>query len=220
VTQTGRVIADLSGLADRAEKGPLQPNNAIDKVLLDGAARDMSVNRAVIIRVVNKLVLLRKKKFVIHLRACNMEDDVLVDAYRRAFGARMVTFHGCRLLFMQIKPEQMKPQFKVTDFSETGNEPRRRIRIFTDPIGLVPTLLIEITDVDLHTNVKSIAIIERPMLPPHVQEWATMLIRQWKGSASEFVLPVMWQNDERTHHAPLEPGWSLKLKFVPSIPAL
>jgi hypothetical protein len=46
-------------------------------------------------------------------------------------------------------------------------------------------------------------------------ERAEALLRRWRSKGTlEFVVPVMWDNDETTFHCPLELGWREKLRFV------
>jgi hypothetical protein len=214
VHATALAIGDLSGLADRAQSGPLDPNNAVTKVMLDGAAKDMRVGRDVVLRIVNKLRELRKKAFVVHFRACNMDDPVLVEEYKRAFGAKMVTYHPVRVLFLPINPSRMQPGYTIDQYRQVTNLPWDRARVFDDPIGLLWPLLIDVVDLDGHTKVASNSYIDQPT-PDQIRGWAEFLIRQWReGAPRGFVLPVMWDDKELTYHCPLEPGFALKLRRV------
>jgi peptidoglycan hydrolase-like protein with peptidoglycan-binding domain len=212
--KTGNVIGDLSGLADLEQQGKTDPKDPLVKVLLDGVVTDAKVARPTAQRIVHKLVLLRQKQFVLHFRACNMDDSVLVGKYKKALGARLITFHGCRLLFLQIAPEQFTPGNQASDFKNFANTAGKRIRLFEDPFGEISSMAIEVDDIDGHTNVKSIALMDR-LSSADVVAWAEVIVRRWNNpAAKEFVIPVMWENTERTYHLPLEDGWRLKLKFV------
>ena len=84
--QTGLVIGGLAELADKAEKGPLNPNDPDTKPFLDKVMKDAKVSQAVVSRIVQKLVTLRKKGLLLHFRACNLKHDFLARHYKRAFG--------------------------------------------------------------------------------------------------------------------------------------
>jgi len=213
-SKSGTVMSELSGLADMAEQGPIDPTRATTKVLLDGATSDMNVKQDVVLRLVGKLVNLRKKRLILHFRACNMDDPVMLGAYKSAFGAQAISFHGCRLLFMPFVLDQMKPGKHVADFSEDNNTARARLRKFNDPIGLLSPMMLAVADIDGHTHVEQESFIEH-RTPDEVHGWAEFLVRQWSDPAPErFVVPIMWENSELTFHCPLEVGWREKLKFV------
>ena len=75
-------------------------------------------------------------------------------------------------------------------------------------------MLIGILDKDGATQVESFTLIEK-RIPSDIQGWAEALLRRWKlKEPSEFVLPVMWDNGEKTFHCPLELGWREKLRSV------
>ena len=213
--QTGLVIGGLAELADKAEKGPLNPNDSDTKLFLGKVMKDANVSQAVVFRIVQKLVKLRKKGLVIHFRACNFKHDFLVRHYKRAFGARMITFHGTRLLFLRIVPQQFKPGNTVDGQLATNpSDATRRFRGFHDSLGEISSILIGVLDKDGHTQVEAFTLIER-RIASDVHGWAEALLRRWKAKESlEFVVPVMWDNDERTFHCPLEIGWRQKLRFV------
>lgn len=213
--QTGLVIGGLAELADRAEKGPLDPNDLDTKLFLGKVMKDAQVSQAVVFRIVQKLLKLRKKGHVIHFRACNFKFDFLARQYKRAFGARLITFHGSRLLFLRIAPQQFKPGNTVDGQLATNpSDATRRFRGFHDNLGEISSMLIGVLDKDGATQVEAFTLIER-RIPSDVQGWAEALLRRWKAKASlEFVVPVMWDNDETTFHCPLELGWREKLRFV------
>jgi hypothetical protein len=211
--QTGNIMYMLSGLADMAERGEIDPNDPKAKVLL-GVASDMRVSRAVVIRVVRKLVALRKKQLILHFRACNLTDPVMVGSYKKAFGARAITYHGCRLLYLRIRPQQIKAGHTIAELEAKPITRAIRHRTFEDPIGLLWPMVIFIEDLDGHTRVRDFTLIVHRS-SEQVVGWAEFLIRQWrKTDALEFVLPVMWDDKELTFHCPLEPGWRQKLNII------
>lgn len=212
--KTGTVIGDLSGLADMAAQGPIDPRNVPTKVLLDGVAQDMNVKQSVVLRLVDKLVKLRQKRLTLHFRACNMDDSVMMAAYKSAFGAQMISSHPCRLLFLPFLLDQMKPGKHVAEFSDANNAAATRLRTFEDPIGLLSPIILAIHDIDGHTHVEQESFIEERSLD-QVHGWAEFLVRQWGDPApARFVVPIMWDNKELTFHCPLEVGWRGKLQFV------
>lgn len=213
---TGKIIYLLSGLADRVQqKGAIDPTNPIDKVMLDGAAKDMHVAQAVVIRLANKLVAVRKKRFCIHLRACNLRDAPMLLAYKKAFGALLISFHSCRLLYVIIDPQQLAPPNTVASvLAQHVSGPQKRYRGFEDPIGLVSPMLIGINDIDGHTRIGDYTLMEHKTTND-IKGWAEILIRRWNESnPSRFVLPVMWENSDTTFYSPLEPGFASKIQLL------
>ncbi len=221
--ETGKQIAKLSGLADILEKGNIDPNDTgMDnqtRILL-GAADYMNVAPAVVLRVARKLVALRKKNLVLHLRACHLEDAAMLVAYKSAFGAQLISYHPCRLLFLKMTPQRFKAQYTAAKTYE-DNLPklsmRVRERLFDDPIGLLWPMLLAIQDLDGHTHVESYILIEHRN-PEQIAGWAEFFLREWRwqSAADGFVMPVMWQDDEHpyTFYCPLEQGWRDKLQWV------
>jgi len=212
--ETGLVIGQLAELADKAEKGPLNPNDPDTKLFLGKVIKDANVSQAVVFRIVQKLVTLRKKGLLLHFRACNF-NAFIAGHYKRAFGARLITFHGTRLLFVRIRPQQFQPGHTVEgELATHPSDATRRFRGFHDPMGEFSSMLIGILDKDGATLVESFTLIGK-RIPGDIQFWAKELLRRWKSSETlEFVLPVMWDNGETTFHCPLEIGWGAKLRFV------
>jgi hypothetical protein len=213
--QTGLVIGALAELADLAEKGPLNPNDTDTKLFLGKVMRDAGVLQAVVNRIVQKLVKLRKKSLAIHFRACNFKHDFLARHYKRAFGARIVTFHGTRLLFLRIVPQQFTAGHTVDgELATHPSDATRRFRGFHDSLGEISSMLIGVLDKDGATHVETFTLIEHRS-PKEILGWAEALIRKWKvKNPLEFVVPVMWDNSEKTFHCPMESGWREKLRFV------
>ena len=122
---TGNVVGTLSILADRAEQGDLDPSS----FGVNEAATLMGVTPATTVRMVRKLVELRKKKNILHFRACTIGKNLgMLRDYKDAFGARMITFHACRLLFVPFVLDQMKPGRTVAEFSSDKNTTKARLR--------------------------------------------------------------------------------------------
>ena len=208
---TGNVVGILSLLADQEERHALDPSG----FGVAEAALKMGVTNATAVRIVRKLVELRKKQFVFHFRACTIGENVgMLHDYKDAFGARMITFHACRLLFMPFILDQMKPGHRVADFSSDKNTAKARLRTFDDPIGLLSPMMLALVDVDGHSHVTQESFIEQRS-SNQIKGWAECLLRRWQDTAPDrLVVPIMWENTERTFHCPLESGWRQKLAFV------
>jgi peptidoglycan hydrolase-like protein with peptidoglycan-binding domain len=213
---TGAVIGQLSALADIAEKGPIDPSKFPASSLLRDCQNVMQVRQPVVLRLVAKLVALRKKQFILHFRACNMPDEFVMNDYKRAFGARMITYHECRLLFQRMTPVAFASGHSSAEFPLSNNTARDRARVFEDPIGLLPNLVIAARDLDGHTKVTNFSFVEPPFNEDAILGWAEFLLRRWQVTKpTSFVVPMMWKNaGETIFHCPLEIGWALKLKFV------
>ncbi len=213
--KTGLVIGALAELADKAEKGPLNSNDPDTKLFTAKVMNDAKVSQAIVSRIVQKLLKLRKKETAIHFRACNFKHDFLARHYKRAFGARIITFHSTRLLFLRIAPQQFKTDHTVDGEIDTHpSDATRRFRGFHDPLGEIASMLIGALDKDGATQVESFSLIEK-RIPRDIQSWAEALLRRWRSKESmEFVVPAMWDNGETTFYCPLELGWREKLRFV------
>ena len=216
---TGRGIGNLSELADRMDEGSFNLLNPDDQTKLKFAAKDMGLrppSQPVVLRLVSKIVQLRRKRFIMHFRACQISDDVgLVSLYKSAFGAGFISFHSTRILFVPIKPKEFLPGHSSAEFKPDENTEIFRVRIFQDSLGLLPNLVIEIDDIDRHTDVTVHTGVDRPLVAGQIKEWAETLVGEWRGPATEFVVPVMWKSEnELTFHLPLEVGWASKLEFV------
>ena len=208
---TGNVVGLLSLLADQEQQHTLDPSG----FGVTEAALKMGVSKATAVRIVRKLVELRKKQFIYHFRACTIGQNVgMLRDYKDAFGARMITFHACRLLFMPFILDQMKPGHRVADFSSAKNTAKARLRTFDDPIGLLSPMMLALVDKDGHSHVEQESFIEQRS-SRQIKGWAEFLLRRWQDpSPNRLVVPMMWENTERTFHCPLESGWRQKLAFV------
>jgi hypothetical protein len=211
---TGIVMFSLSSLADQAEQGPIDPKDLKINVPVGQGGKSFTFPPAVAVRLADKLVKLRKKRLILHFRACNMTNASMVRDYKSAFGAQMISFHGCRLLFVRFSPGQTKPGRHASEVANFPNTAKQRIRVFNDPLGLLAPMLLDIVDIDGHTQIKDLSLMEQ-RTPDQIHGWAEFLVRQWQDDAPDsFVVPIMWENNERTFHCPLEIGWRQKLQFV------
>jgi len=82
-----------------------------------------------------------------------------------------------------------------------------------EDIGLISNLLIAIKDIDGHSTVDPRSKIDR-YSDSDISQWAVFLLRRWRGSRTEFAMPVMWDDTNNTFHCPLERGWRQKLQFA------
>jgi hypothetical protein len=220
--ETGQVIGYLSQLADREEQnGKINPTNPTDRALLDSISLKMKMfAQSVVIRIVHKLVELRKKGVLaLHLRACNLTNFNMVKQYKSAFGIRsIITFHPCRLLFVEIAPADIAPGKHVVDFSNEQNQPTNRVRTWIDDSGLISNLMIRIIDNDGHENVTPISHMDK-VSSTDLWEWAADLVGEWKDTdPAGFIVPVMWDNGmwdgAYYFYCPTELGWSLYVQTL------
>jgi hypothetical protein len=209
---TGDVIKFFTKVAEAIEAGTANKNNNDYQDSVDTIKFFLNVSEQIVLRIAQKLVFVRQRPSVIHLRACNLQTGVALN-YKQAFRSLMITFHSVRLLYLRIKPVRFAPGHSPSDFPFTNNTTRDRARVFFDPLGLISTLVVAVRDLDGHTNVFDFSFVER-LVPSDINEWAQALIGRWQGSMGEFVLPVMWDNTERTWDCPAEDAWRSKLRFV------
>lgn len=216
-SHTGPIMAKLSRLTDAREND--QTNTGLSeqhRTLLIDIAKYIRVSPAVVTRIVDKLVILRKKTLILHFRACNMKDSGMVSSYKSTFGAAMITFHGCRMLFLSIKPDRVKDDLTVDEiFINLKDNPKFRTRKFIDPKGLMSSLIIGVIDVDGHAQVRDVSLIEDAKDPAMISKWANVFLGRWNERETfAFTVPVMWPDDQLTYFGPLEDGWRQELDYV------
>ena len=181
----------------------------------------IDMSRPVALRLARKLVGVRKKQLTLHIRACHISQQG-AQTYKDAFKAQQITFHSVRLLFMEIKPAKFKPGHSAKDFPFSNNTQLDRARVFEDPFGELATLVIAILDrrrVLVHGQVvlrheRDFSFMDR-IVPSEIHEWAETIIGAWTGPPDRFVLPAMWDANERSFACPFEDDWRLtKLQSV------
>lgn len=207
--QTGMYIGYLSELADSREKGLLKDSDFGVK----NAADFMKIDTASVMRLVDKLVAVRKKKLVLHFRACTLgANPGMVADYKRAMGAVLTTSHTSRLLFLHVKPKPFDGRHNLSEASKFRSNKRDRHRIFEDPIGLLSPLIFEVSAVEGDPSISVQTFLEDPT-PQQVGGWAEFMVRQWRPMPTgDFVVPVMWETQNDTSFStPLEAEWSAKL---------
>lgn len=213
---TGAIIEELSILADLLKKSGLTTSSE----RLIKAAQMMGIKAEAALRLLEKLNLVRLKKLILHIRGCNIgANPTLLKAYKKAFGAAAITAPNARMIYSTISPH--KPPKGVSMGDLVGDVkpklPKTRRRLFPWPENsYVGPLIIDIRDIDGHTQLDSEAFINDPKLTP---QWATRINGQWRqapkaANSSSFVLPVLWADGENTWHAPLEDGYRKKLVMV------
>jgi hypothetical protein len=218
---TGLIIGALQELADRRQKGPLNPSDPDTRLFLTRVMSQAKVSRQAVTRIVEKLVKLRKTPRFIHLRACNMKTSFMAMRYKRAFGAMAITFHGTRLIFQRNDPLIPRNGMPVAQIfaSSLPNTKERRFRLFEDPLGEFASMMIAmIVKLDENGNVEtedSVQEIDRRDAVD-LEGWAQVLIRRWRAPVQRgFIIPIMWADEgETTFHCPLESGWREALQTV------
>ena len=217
-SSTGPVMDRLTSYADLIPQACLN----LDHPEMKNTAAMMGVPPASVMRLAEKLVKLRKKHLAIEIRGCNIGvDPTMLASYVRAFGAARVTAPQCRMFYMRIKPH--KPNQKKGETIErlAGEKPaggRARRRMFAELAAASSdsSIIIDIQDIDGHTQVDSESFMNEP---PHALEWAIKLNGAWKQSPTgtgndQFVLPVMWDDNEPSYHCPRDAGYLGKLAVV------
>lgn len=213
--EVGKVIGQFAALAELVEAGPITNETPFAKTLIEDCENVLHVNRAVVMRIIDKLVQVRRRPSILHFRACNMPIDIIAD-YKRAFKAIMVTFHRVRLIFIRVGLQQIPvgqlsaaARAKVLSPSAVA-----RFRLLEDPIGMLEDALVTVLDVDGGPTVNPFTFIDKRS-PAQIKGWAEFLVRRWKQSEPQhFVVPIMWKNSESTFSFPLEEAWRTKLEVA------
>jgi hypothetical protein len=221
LTSTSKVIGALSELADRVQNGTFNPADPGTAIFMKKVTSNAQISQPIVMRIVSKLIVLRTKPRIVHLRACRMEFASIVMQYKTAFRALAMSFHGTRIIFQRIDPlipRNGKPV--ATIVSESGpNTAERRLRKFEDSLGEFATMMIGVgvllnEDGDVIKQ-DSVQLIDRRD-QVDLTGWAELLVRRWKGPLQKgFVIPIMWADkDETTYHCPLETGWRQKIQTI------
>lgn len=231
--QTGQVINNLAILSERhselnAAGNPLQG-------LLQNVIDLMGIKRDSLLRLVGKLVQLRQTRYmknIVEIRGCHLAANggQLLQPYRRALGTHMLSAPTCRQLYLPINPDnpgqlsfrakqylgrQKTTMKELSDGRPPASNTRRRM--FGKLTDTSPgPIVIDIRDVDGHTNVSAHPFMDHPGQASQV---APRMILSWKQApagtnSDKFILPVMWDNNESTYHVPLEESYCRKLKMV------
>jgi hypothetical protein len=209
----GQANATVPGLlADMASRATIL--NDSDQAVRDVASA-MGVRTEAVIRVAEHLQALRRRKFIVEIRGCNIgANKEMCQQYRRMFGTHMFTAPKCRMFYVTLKAKDPGSWDKMQTIMKTKkNFPKQRRRVFEDASGAMLPIVIDIIDRDGHTNVAS----DTFKVPPgSAFNWGAKLLGQWRtapdGTNSDrFTLQLMWENSELTYHVPMEPGYHDKL---------
>jgi hypothetical protein len=214
---TGAMMQDLAKLAHDSVffllgKAHL-PN---DNLLVKDAALKMGVRPEVVVRIAEKLVSLRKKKMIVLIRGCNIgANETMLKAYKLAFGCMMISAPKCRMFFLRIRPHLPGRGQTMSGLSSgRATTANTRRRFFQQPkVGNVTSpIIIDVRDIDGHTRVDNESFISATIA---TNAWAKEFNKEWNGGLpNNFILPVMWDNDESSYHCPNETGYRTKLTFV------
>src|SRR5205807_51783 len=111
------------------------------------------------------------------------------------FGAAMITAPNCRVFYLRIRPGRPPSGTSISQLA--GQAPstlNTRRRLFQPPSTSMGPLLVDVRDIDGHTRVDSpLSVLDNPAQAP---SWAEILTGRWSNTASEFVLPVLWNDSE------------------------
>lgn len=212
---TGDVISQLSAAADRGTAS-VAPNVVAD------LASQMGVSRDAALRMVQKLSAVRARTPFIEFRGCNIGADLgMLERYKRAFGAVSVCGPNCRMFYLPIAPHRPGRGETMRSIAagrpNTGKTRRRLFEGVSDfTLEAAGPLVIDVRDIDGHTQVDNEAFMDKP---GEAVVWAIALNGAWQQASSavgsnEFVLPVLWDNQETTFHAPLDFGFRSHLARV------
>jgi hypothetical protein len=230
--KSGAVINDLAELAARH-------TDMVNKdKALDGRIKNvmglMGVKRDALQRLVGKLSDLKRNKFmknIVEIRGCHLAEGggPLMQDYRKALGTHMLSAPNCRQLYVPINPDnpaklswraKMYLGKNTTMQALNDSQPprsRTRRRVFGKMGSTNPEpIIIDIQDVDGHTNVSSYSFMDKPS---NASSLAPNFIKNWnqakKGANNDkFVLPILFDDYESSYHVPLEGGYLSKLKTV------
>lgn len=214
-TATGLLIADLADLADRQAKSQLSDS---DGALKDAAVK-MGIKAAGALDLVQKMVRLRAKKTMVHVRGCNLgANSSLMESYKRALGLVCITAPNCRNIYSGINTKKPPKGISVDALGQAAPKtPKTRRRLFTWPQNpQVGSLVIDVRDIDGHTRLDSESFLTDPSLASY---WGERLLSTWRQApsgtnSSSFILQIFWDNDETSWHTPLEDGFRQKIVFV------
>jgi hypothetical protein len=163
---------------------------------------------------IDLVLSLRNKKRVISVRGCNIgKNRPLLRSYKKFFNAARFMAPTCRDLFLQIRPNT-----RPNSAGYMNNLAARpvataalRRRVFRSPNPVVESLVVDIQDIDGHSQVAATSYIQDPN---DVTVWARLLNGEYARANGEFVLEVMWENSERTYHTPRQREYTDKIAIV------
>jgi hypothetical protein len=207
---TGLVAQALSALVAAQAAGTLP---IFDPALVNVAAQ-MGITPFETVQLLAKLVPLRSRNLLLHFRGCNLGGNTsLLNGYKLLFGAVVITAPNCRMFYLRIRPAARAAASILAMENQPPSTTNTRRRVFR-PSGNNPAgpLLVDVRDIDGHTNVDSpLSLAEQPAAVP---SWGELLTGRWSGTGAEFVLPVLWNDTEGSFHCPVEVGYRQRLTTV------
>jgi hypothetical protein len=207
---TGPVLGGIADLVDAFA----QATRPLSDDKLNKVASATGLSPFEVRELVAKFARVQERKPILHFRGCNLgrNTGTLADL-KRVFGAVRITAPNCRMLYIRINPRAQSAD-SIARLAAHGNpDPKTRRRSFQPPsTSSVGPLLIDVRDKDGHANVDSPQsfIVRRAEVPT----WAEFLLGRWEGTQGEFVLPILWEDTERSFHCPLEDGYRKRLVDV------
>jgi hypothetical protein len=217
---SGRIMSSLGELAKQGKLLAVDDPNF--KGRIQGIADAMRVTKEDVVRVAEMLGRFQRRACIVEIRGCNLGRPGLITdllpEYRAAF-AHMTTAPTCRMFYQRFTPRQPPLQARsrtrrtleeLRDVPTQGNRTRRRL---FPAKGAPEPILIEIRDIDGHAQVDNASFMNDPQNAIH---WAVAFLTNWQMTAgNNFVVPVMWDDNETTFHFPKEPGYCGKLRMIP-----
>lgn len=222
---TGLIIGTMAYLAEQFPLGAFLKQIKVDveDARIKELAKVMGVKVATLARLFEQLGIIRNHHFNIAFRGCNVGNNPdMMLLYKKALGASKLSAPACRNLFLRIRPG--KPPFKTTmgdlsDSSKTPTTPKTRRRAFFDPTYGVANgepIVIDVQDLDGHTNVSSHSFMNLPNL---ASGWGKELNLNWQQAPTgtgnnQFIIQVMWDDLEASYHCRKDQGYRYKIVTV------
>ncbi|MEW6131099.1 MAG: hypothetical protein AB1757_28975 [Acidobacteriota bacterium] len=222
---TGLIMSDFATLAEQFPLGKFLKQIKVDITdpRIKNLAQAMGVRVTTLARLFEQLGIIRNHKYNIAFRGCNVGNNPdLLRLYKKALGASKVSAPACRNLFLRIKPG--KPPFQTTMGTLTSSAtqpttPKTRRRAFFDPtygVAYGEPIVIDVQDLDGHTNVSSKSFMN---LPNYASGWGKELNLDWKQAPAgtgnnQFILQVMWDDLESSYHCRKDQSYPFKIISV------
>lgn len=204
VNSTGREAGSLANLARLP--GPLTETSYGVVV----SAQQMAVKPKVALRLIDAVKSLLDRPRVIHLRGCNMGGNLdLLERYKRLFNAQKITAPSVRMFYLRVDPKMLGNKTIEVRATEALGEKTRR-RLFTPPSSEQGPLLLEVKDLDGHSDVTNDSYLADLM---KTIPWAKTLTGRWTRDRGSFVLPVLWSGN--SFYCPLEGDYQRLLFWYP-----
>jgi hypothetical protein len=205
-TATGGVIGNLTTLAGSSGLSVTDPG-------LVNAASLMGIPAADALKLVQKLAQLWAKKRQIFVRGCNIGQTLsLLTDYRNAFGAVALQAPNCRMFYLRIRPHKPRKGQTIAGLAAATPAANTRRRQFTDSSATLSPLVIDIRDINGHSQVDTESFSDDPS---QAAAWGAKLLWKWQGTTSDFVLQALWDNSLASYATPLETAYTTRFVFAP-----